>query len=135
MSLEDKIDALTKAVEANTAALTKIGAAAKPAAASGGGKPAAAKPAASAKPKAPTIDDLRTKFGAYLSVKDADERETRKGHVQAINDYFGVAKVTELDAANYAEALAYLAQYEKGETPEFAGADEGGEDGEGESLV
>lgn len=142
-SLEERIAALTTAVEANTAALSKIAgaakaatgaaAAAKPAAAAA--KPAATKPAAG-KPKAPTIDDIRAKFGGYLSTKDKELRAVRLEQVAAINNHFGVAKASDLDPTLFAEALGYLAEYENGNEPEFAAADETeGDDGEGESLV
>ncbi len=143
MSLEEALAANTAALQENTAVHKAIGAklgaatgkpaAEKPAAGATAAKP---KPATAAKPKAPTIDDIRTKFGGYLSTKDKDIRAVRLEQVAAINAHFGVAKATDLDPTLFAEALGYLASYENGEEPEFAQAEEGGEDAdEGESLV
>lgn len=151
MSLEDALNKNTAAIEAHTAMLAKLGGA-KPAAGTTAGKPAGAaagaKPAGAAagkstagKPKAKTIEDIRAAFGGYLSTKDKDLRAVRLEQVAAINNHFGVAKASDLDAKDYAEALGYLKVYEDGGEPEFAQADEGegegeGDDeGEGESLV
>lgn len=137
MSLEEALNKNTAAIEAHTAALLNLakGGAAKPAAAAAA-KPAAAaaKPAAATKAKAPTIDDIRTKFGGYLSTKDADLKAARMEQVAQINNHFGVAKASDLDPSLFAEALGYLAEYEAGREPEFAQADETG-DGNDESLV
>jgi hypothetical protein len=146
MSLEDHLSALTKAVEANTAALSKIAGAAKAATGTAGksaGADAGAKPAATAAakkpatPKAPTIDDIRTKFGGYLSTDDAELRAVRKEQCVRIYDHFGVKKATELAPENFAEALGYLASFENGEEPEFAQADDGDNGGgdDGDSLI
>lgn len=137
------MEKLTAALEANTAIQEKMLAALK----GGGGakaaaadKPAAEKPAAdkpaAAKPKAAGgkkktgVDDVAAAFGAYLGIKDADERAERKANVKAIVDYFGAAKATEIDPDNFDEALKYLQQYIDGETPDFdgGGEEEGGDD-------
>ena len=142
--MSGSIEALTAALEANTAIQTKVlaalqgkaggaaaGAAAsgKPAGAAASGKPAGA---AAGKPaggkKKTTVEDIAAAFGGYLGIKDKDEREVRKGNVKAIVDYFGVAKATELDPSNYDEALKYLQQYIDGEEPDFDG---GGDEGDG----
>ena len=140
------MEKLTAALEANTAIQEKMLAALK----GGGGakaaaadKPAADKPAAdkpaAAKPKAAGgkkktgVDDVAAAFGAYLGIKDADERAERKANVKAIVDYFGAAKATEIDPDNFDEALKYLQQYIDGETPEFDGGGE--EDGGDDALV
>ena len=136
MTLEDLISEHMKALKENTAALndhTKaiggaVAAKAKPATAATA-KPAAAKPAAK-KNDTPTEDDVLKKFGGYLGTTDKAERAERKEHVLAIIGYFGVAKATELEAKDRAEALGYLDQYIAGETPEFA--DGGGEEEEEE---
>lgn len=142
--MSGSIEKLTAALEANTAIQEKVLAALKGGAATGGtkassaakeDKPAADKPKASggkAGGKKTTVDDIAAAFGGYLGIKDKDEREVRKANVKAIVDYFGVAKATELDADNYDEALRYLQQYIDGETPDFDGGDEGGDD---EALV
>lgn len=152
--LEEKIDTLIASIDKLTVALAPLAkaaggaaaAAGKPAGAAAGTKPAGAaagtKPAgakANTKPKAPTIDDIRAKFGGYLSTKDKDLRAVRLEQVAAINAHFGVAKASDLDPTLFAEALGYLAEYEAGREPEFAQADEAtdeGEEGEAEeSLV
>ena len=153
--LEEKIDTLIASIDKLTVALAPLakaaggaaaaagkpaGAAAgtKPAGAAAGTKPAGTKPAGG-KPKAPTIDDIRAKFGGYLSTKDKDLRAVRLEQVAAINAHFGVAKASDLDPTLFAEALGYLAEYEAGREPEFAQADEAtdeGDEGEAEeSLV
>lgn len=130
--MSGSIEKLTAAIEANTAALNKI-------IASGGTKPAAAGAAATkpaGKPagkKKTSVEDVAKAFGDYLSIKDKDERETRKSNVKAIVEYFNAAKATEIDPDNFDEALRYLQQYIDGETPDFDGA--GGDDGDGEALV
>lgn len=139
--MSGSIEALTAALEANTAIQTKVLAALQGGKAAGGaaaGAAAAGKPAGAAagkpagKPaggkKKTTVEDIAAAFGGYLGIKDKDEREVRKGNVKAIVDYFGVAKATELDPSNYDEALKYLQQYIDGEEPDF----DGGGDGEGE---
>ena len=134
------MEKLTAALEANTAAINKM-------ISMSGGKPAAAakteakeeaapKKAAGAKAggkKKTSVDDVAAAFGAYLGIKDADERAERKANVKAIVDYFGAAKATEIDPDNFDEALRYLQQYIDGETPDFDGA--GGDDGGDEALV
>lgn len=137
--MSGSIEKLTAALEANTAVHEKVLAALKGGgAAAASGKPAseapkgASKPAAGKDKKKKTVEDIAAAFGGYLGVKDADERTTRKGHVKAIVDYFGVAKATEIDPDNFEEALRYLQQYIDGETPDFDGAGDG--DGD-EALV
>lgn len=114
-----------------TAAPKSAGAAAGAAKPAGGAAKTSAKPAT---PKAPTIDDIRTKFGGYLSTDDADLRAVRKEQCVRIYDHFGVKKATEIPAENYAEALGYLATFENGEEPEFAQNDETGGDEE-DSMI
>lgn len=138
------MEKLTAALEANTAIQEKVLAALKQAGGAGGAKPAdkpapgkaeATKPAggkpAGGKPKGKTVDDIAAAFGGYLGIKDKDEREVRKGNVKSINDYFGVAKATDLDPENFEEALGYLQQYIDGETPDFSGSGGGEEEDEG----
>ena len=127
------LEKLIAALEAQTAAIEKM------IAMSGGSKPTAEAPAEKRGPGRPpkdktpkktTVEDIAAAFGAYLGTKDKAERETRKGHVKAIVDYFGAAKATEIPEDSFDEALGYLKQYENGETPGFDGGD-----GEDESLV
>lgn len=128
------IEKLTAALEANTAAINAMVKASggKPVTAAAADKPAGTKPAggkaAGGGKKKTSVDDIAAKFGAYLGVKDADERTERKANVKAIVDYFGAAKATEIDPENFDEALGYLQQYIDGEEPDFAG---GGEEDEG----
>lgn len=130
MALEDKIGELITALNANTAALSKIGAAASAKAGATGTaaapKPAAAKPAAA---KAPVLADIQKAFGGYLTVEDADEREIRKANVAKINAHFEVDRISNADPSKFAEALALLKQYEAGEDPL------GGEEATEEALV
>lgn len=134
------MEKLTAALEANTAAINKM-------ISMSGGKPAAGAKASEAKEEAApkkaagakaggkkktTVDDVAAAFGAYLGIKDADERAERKANVKAIVDYFGAAKATEIDPDNFDEALKYLQQYIDGETPDFDG---GGDDGDGDEAL
>lgn len=125
MSLEDQIAKLTAAVEANTKALG--GAATKPAAGKPAGKPAAGakKPAAK---KATTADDIAEAFGSYLKTGDKDERDAARANVKAIISAMDVARITELEADRFDEALGYLKQFENGEDPFEGGEAEGDDD-------
>ncbi len=134
MSLEAAIEKLTAAVEANTAALKggKVSAAdkaieAEAARAAGAGKTTAAKKPAA---KKVTLDTIKERFGGYLGIEDKAERKARIANVQAIVDHFGAAKASELEEENWAEALAFLKQYEDGEEPDF-----GGDAGDGEEAL
>lgn len=136
MSLEAAIEKLTAAVEANTAAIK--GGKASPASAADKAIEAEAKRAAGTKPaartKKVTLDTIKERFGGYLGIEDKAERKERIGHVQAIVDHFGVAKASDLEEGDWAEALAFLKQYEDGETPDFGGDDDG-DDGDDGALV
>lgn len=125
MALEDTMIALTKAIEANTAALTKIAGAAKGAANTAAGA-TGTKTTTAPKVK---LEDVQKAYSAYLTVTDDTEREARKAKVVKINEHFNVAKVTAVDPSKYAEALEVLKKVEAGEM--FADDDAG----EGESLV
>lgn len=98
-------------------------------------KPAATKPAAT-KAKGVTKEQVAEAFGAYLKVKDKAELAERVANVKAINEHFGLAKITEGDPEQWKEALGYLKSFENGEDP-FADGDgeDGDDDGDGESLV
>ena len=98
----------------------KAPAASKPAAKPAAKKAPAKKPAAK---KGPTAEEFVAKFGAFLKAGDADDRENAKVAVKNIVEHFEAPKVSEIDAANYEEALGYLAQYEAGEDP-FGGEEE-----------
>ncbi len=148
MALEDKMDALTKALDRNSSALEAILAKGPPKADAGTGAAAGATAGAAGTtstkaagkgstkaPKAPTEEDLRNAFGGYLSVKDKAERETRKANVTAIIEHFGVSKATEIPQENWAEAIGYVKTFEKGETPNFMNEEGAGDEGNGESLI
>ena len=130
MSLEEALAANTAAIKELTAAMKggKVSAADKAieaeAARATGAK---AKPAA-AKAKKVTLDTIKERFGGYLGIEDKAERKARIANVQAIVDHFGVAKASELEEENWAEALAFLKQYEDGEEPDFGDAGDGGDD-------
>lgn len=96
---------------------------------------AADKPAGTTKPKGTkvTLEKLTETFGAYLSVKDKDEKKERAGNVKAISEHFGVERVSLLDESDYAKALGFLKQFEEGTDP-FAEEGDEGDEGE-ESLV
>ena len=110
MSLEAKIEALTAALQENTAALTGS---AKPASKPAGkpaGKAPAKKPAAK---KTTTTDDATEKFGAYL----ASDPDAAKVAVRAIVAHFGVKRVSEIEESDLDEALVFLGQFQEGEDP------------------
>ena len=142
MSLEEAIRENTEAVKALTAAM-KGGAGAKASAADAaiekeaaratGAKASGGEPAASSKKKAVTLDTIKERFGGYLGVEDKAVRKARIAQVQQIVDHFGVGKASELDEANWQEALDFLTAFENGEEPDF-GDGEGEGDGD-ESLV
>lgn len=118
MSLEQAMAELTAALKENTALLK--GGAAKLAAKADKGEPekAAEKPAEkpAAKPPAkkttksknPTEEQLREKFGGYLSsVEDKAEKRRLTATVKPILEHFGVERVTEIPEENRAEAMGY----------------------------
>lgn len=155
MSLEDRIAALTSVTEALAATMAKnnellssglkMGAearasaapssaastkAAEPTEMKGKGRP----PGSKNKPKAPTADEVRTRFGNYLNEGPGDRAE-RVENLQAINAHFGISgRLSEGDPSIFPEALGYLDQLEKGETPDFMNEEAAAEEG-GESLV
>ena len=145
MSLEEAVNANTKAVLAHTAMLEKMLGGAKPAAA--GTKPAAAaatKPAASAPAKTTTTkkkaettaEDVAAKVTAFLKVGDKALRDERKEQVKTIIDHYGADRFTNIDPASFDEALGFLADYEAGEVPDFGDGDtDGGGDGEDDDMV
>lgn len=141
MSLEDAIAANTKAIEANTAALTKLltmgGAKAGAATDKPADKPADKKPATASKTtKAPTLEIVTEKVTAFLKTGDKETRETRKGQVGQIVEHYGVERFTAIPSESWTEALGYLKDFEDGNLPSFIDEGEGGDgDGEDESLV
>lgn len=139
MSLEKAIADLTTATIAHTAALNlflKAGGKATAGATTAGATTAAAadKPKATGtKPKAgPTLEDIQTRFGAYMSVTDKQVRAERKAHVLNISGKFGAERATLIDPEHFKEALDLLTQYENGEDP-FA--EEAGDEDETASPI
>lgn len=76
---------------------------------------------------------IKERFGGYLGVEDKAVRKARIAQVQQIVDHFGVGKASELDEANWQEALDFLTAFENGEEPDFGDGD--GEGDGDESLV
>lgn len=135
MSLEDALNANTKAVLAHNDLLTAMmaGGAAKPAAAAAA-KPAAAKPAA-AKPAAAapktttdkrkgeiTAEHVAERVTTFLKTGDKETRDARKAQVKTIIDHYGAERFTAIDSAQFEEALGFLSAYEAGEEPDFGEA-------------
>lgn len=133
MSLEDKIEALTAAVEANTAALLGGEAPAEKAPAKKAPAKAPAKKAPAKKPaakKGPTADDIAKQFGEYLKTGDEDEREAAKANVKAIISHMETDRITNLDPEQYQDALDYLDAFKNGDDP-FGDGEEEEEDDDG----
>jgi hypothetical protein len=126
MALEDAIVALTKAVEANTAALTGGKAPAK-ASGSTSSKPAASgKKTTTSKKKAEiTVDEVAEAFGKYLK---AEKANGARDNIQKISAHFGADRVTEIEPEHFAEAMELLKQYEAGEDPLGDGDDDDDDD-------
>lgn len=138
MSLEAAIKELTEAVKANTAALggkapaktsTKTDdedeAPKKPA-----GKPAG-KPSGK---KAPTVEDIAKRFGAYLTGKTGTDKKTAAKNVTKIVQHYDVERVSEVDPDEFPTVLAMLDKFEAGEDPFEDGEEEEDED-DGKSLM
>lgn len=139
MSLEAAIKELTEAVKANTAALggkapakastksddddeaPKKPAAGKPGAGKAGGKPSGK--------KAPTVEDIAKRFGAYLTGKTGTDKKTAAKNVTKIVEHYDVERVSEVDPDEFPALLAMLDKFEAGENP-FE--DEDGEEDEDE---
>lgn len=133
-ALIDALNNHTKALENFVKASGKGAAAAASTETAAASKPAGNKPAAN-KTKGVTKEQVAEAFGAYLKVKDKAELAERVANVKAINEHFGLAKITEGDPEQWKEALGYLKSFENGEDPFADGDGEDGDDGEGESLV
>ena len=142
MSIEDKLDALKKAVEENTKVQQDVVAVLR-----GGGAKATAggttkttteaksgttKKTATKKSDVPTVEDIAKRFGAYMANEDEDEANAAKANVRALTEHFGVARVSLVPEDKRKELLDMLDQYEAGGDPL---ADEGGGEDDGEALV
>ena len=133
MSLEDALNANTKAVLAHNALLEKMLAGGKaPAAATGkpADKPADKAPAKTSTTKRKgeiTVEDVAARVTAYMKVDDTEVRDERKGQIKTIIDHYGVDRFTNIDPSKFEEALGFLKAYEDGEEPDFGDGDEGGD--------
>lgn len=120
MALEEELKKNTAALEAMTAALEKqtelleggmakaSGTAAKTTAKTTAAKKPAAKKPAAKKPTNPTEEDLREKFGGFLtSVEDKPGKKRLTATVKPILEHFGAERVTEIDEENRKEAMGY----------------------------
>lgn len=128
MSLEDKIEKLTSAVEALTEQVStqnetvskalsgkSDGAASKPASTGGkastgkasGGKASGGK-ASSSKKKATTAEDVRGVFGPYLTgAKDVPTKKRLIATTKPLLEHFGVERITEVAEDQRDEAIKY----------------------------
>jgi len=102
---------------------------------------AAGKPAAKATGKKITEEKLKETLKGYLGVSDKETKAEHIANMAAVNEYFGVARATDVDESQYAEYLHYISLYQKGLVPTFSGLDDEGEAAdseegdEGDSLV
>ena len=147
MSLEEAINANTKAVQEHTAQLKLMLSGAKPPAAgatkpadkpaAGGTKPAAGgtKTTTTKKKAETTAEDVAAKVTAFLKVGDKALRDQRKEEVKTIIDHYGADRFTNIDPASFDEALGFLAAYEAGEVPDFGDGDGDGDDGDDDGMV
>jgi len=143
MSLEDKIDALTVALEKNNELLTFMTSAARKGLEAGAAKaPVTAAPTADAEPakttraprgaakdkapKIPTVKEISDQTKAFLDVKDEDEYTERRAFVTKIVEAFAVKKMSEIGDGDRQKALDYLTAYIAGEQTDLD--DEGGEE-------
>lgn len=130
MTIEAKLDALTKALEENTAALKANGG--KSGGSSGGSGSSGKSGGSSSKSttKKVTKDDLGNTAAGYLKAGPGD-KDGRVANVRRIAEKFGQERITLVGEDNYAEAMDLLKQYVAGEDPL---ADESGEE-EGDSVL
>lgn len=139
MAIEAALMALTTAVEANTAALTKMmGAAKSGAAAAPAAGAAATKPApAAAKAKDVSDDDLRKVFGDYMAAAtDDNDRAERRGTVVKVLEHFGATKgATTIPKESRAAAVAAIKTLSGGGTPDFLAVEEDAAGGDGDDLL
>ena len=135
MALEDKIEALTAAMNRNSDLLEGLTAKAAAgaakvtnnAAASDSEKPADApkrgRPAkeetAPKKAKVPTPEEMATATKDFLEVEDEDEYKNRRALVKRIIGKHQVAKMSEIAAEQRQGALDALAAYKAGDATEY----------------
>lgn len=148
MALEDKIDALTAALNRNSDLLegltAKAAAGAKAAATAAASTPAAAEsdkteeaprgrgrpPKAAAEPekpkkvKAPTPEDMAAKTKEFLDVEDEDEYSARRDLVKKIIAKHGVSKMSEIEEDKRQAALDALVAHKAGEATGYEDEEE-----------
>ena len=148
MSLEAAVAKLTEALERNsdllekvTAGIGKGGAApakpdkdeAKPKTTSG--RTSTRKASGSkAKSKDP-LGDLCKEASSYLEDGDKAGKPERAANLKSIVEHFGVAKLSQLEADNVAEAQTYLTAYINGEEPDFQNEEAAADEAEEESPI
>lgn len=111
MSLEQKIEALTAAIEANT----KVHSGGKAPAKSTGGKSTGGKSTTGA--KGVTVDQVAEAFGGYLNSGSAAAKKKAKLVVKAIVEKFDAERITKIDPDDFKEAMGLLTEYKDGDDP------------------
>lgn len=139
MSLEQKIEILTVAIQAQNVLLEKaLARATGGAPAAAAAKPTGAAPAAGTVKRGPgrppkvTLEAMRAAVSEYLGDKEQEGYDERSGNVRAMLTEYGVKKVPEIPADKYAEVVAKMKEFAAAESNEEAG-DEG--DGDDDSLL
>lgn len=130
MSLEDKIDALTAAIEANTKALTGGAGTKSTGTKSTGTKSTGTKGKSSSGANGVTVDQVAEAFGGYLNSGSAAAKKKAKLVVKGIVENFDAERITKIDPEQFKEAMELLAQYKDGEDPlDLFDSDEDDDDG------
>ncbi|MFC3724468.1 hypothetical protein [Neoaquamicrobium sediminum] len=129
MSLEERLDALTTALNRNSDLLEGLTAKAKAGAAAaadkGDDKPARGKDKDDDKPargkgkatkeKAPTVAEMKKLAEDYLDVSDEDEYNERRTLIRAIVDHFGAEKFTAIESKDRLVASKLVSMAADGE--------------------
>lgn len=123
MSIEEKLDKLSAALDRNTDAISnavKGKAAAAPASApkTETRTETKAKATTTKKAKAPTVEEIKDRFSKYVQSGPGDKTE-RLENLKAMTQHFGVDKISNGSPEQWVEALAYLGQLESGATPSY----------------
>lgn len=131
-TIREQIDAMNRQSEAldrHTAALEAFVKAGGKGAASTGGSTSTA----STKTKELTADMVKAAWGDYFkAAADEDEKKERIANAAKVAKMWKVAKITDAPKEKWGEALAILEKLKAGEDP-FE--EEGGSEGDGESLL
>lgn len=137
MALEDKIDALTAALNRNSDLLEVLTSKARSAQADPKKEDDAPKGRASTKdeekkpeeeapkrrtraaaaPKAPTTKEMADKTTEFLDVEEDDEFQARRDLVKKLLAHFDAPKMSEIDEAKRQSALDALEAYKAGDDP------------------